>query len=73
VVQAESCAVDILRWLAAPELGIRVSPPCCSVLQTVGDRCLHDLFLASALGHLYAPFVNHACGIPNRATPSGRQ
>jgi hypothetical protein len=73
VVQAESYAVDILRWLAAPELGVRVSVPCCAVLQTVGDRCLHDLFPASALGHLYAPLLNHACGIPNRATPSGRQ
>ncbi|CAM0909895.1 unnamed protein product [Alopecurus aequalis] len=73
VVQAESCAVDILRWLAAPALAVRVSAACCAVLQTVGDRCLHDLFPGSAFGRFYAPLVNHACGIAKRATPSGRQ
>ncbi|KAM0822033.1 hypothetical protein ACQ4PT_071772 [Festuca glaucescens] len=73
VVQADSCAADILPWLAAPELAVRVSPACCSVLRTVGDRCIHELFPASTFGQLYAPLVSQACGIPKRATPSGRQ
>ncbi|KAI4985414.1 hypothetical protein ZWY2020_018044 [Hordeum vulgare] len=73
VLQAESCAVDILEWLASRLLAGRVSPACCGVLQRVGDRCISDLFPHSAVGRLYAPFVSHACGIPKRAPPSGRQ
>uniref|UniRef100_A0A453M153 Prolamin-like domain-containing protein n=2 Tax=Aegilops tauschii TaxID=37682 RepID=A0A453M153_AEGTS len=74
VLQAESCAVDILKWLASRQLAGRVSLACCGVLQRVGDRCLRDLFPHSAVGRLYAPFVSHACGIPKRATtPNGRQ
>ncbi|XBH95310.1 hypothetical protein VPH35_085888 [Triticum aestivum] len=74
VLQAESCAVDVLKWLASRQLAGRVSPACCGVLQRFGDRCLRDLFPRSAVARLYAPFVSHACGIPKRATaPSGRQ
>ncbi|KAF7068107.1 hypothetical protein CFC21_073889, partial [Triticum aestivum] len=74
VLQAERCAVDVLKWLASRQLAGRVSPACCGVLQRVGDRCLRDLFPHSAVGRLYAPFVSHACGFPKRATPpSGRQ
>jgi hypothetical protein len=71
VVQAESCAPDILRWLTAPD--IQVSAACCSVLRTAGDRCIHELFPASTFGQLYAPLVSKACGIPKKETPSGRQ
>jgi hypothetical protein len=73
VLHGESCAVDILRWLASPESALRVGAACCSVLQTVGDRCLHELVPASAFGRIYASLVDHACGIPRRAAPSGRQ
>jgi hypothetical protein len=71
VVQAESCAPDILRWLTAPD--IQVSAACCSVLRTAGDRCIHELFPASTFGQLYAPLVSKACGVPKKETPSGRQ
>ncbi|VAI37826.1 unnamed protein product [Triticum turgidum subsp. durum] len=74
VLQAERCAVDVLKWLASGQLAGRVSPACCGVLQRFGDRCLRDLFPHSAVGRLYAPFVNDACGFPKWATtPSGRQ
>ncbi|KAM3260956.1 hypothetical protein ACQJBY_051917 [Aegilops geniculata] len=73
VLQAESCAVDIVEWLASPELAGHVSLACCSVLQRVGDRCLRDLFPDSAVGKLFPPLVSHSCGIPVGATPGRRQ
>ncbi|KAF7068105.1 hypothetical protein CFC21_073887 [Triticum aestivum] len=73
VLQAKSCAVDILEWLVSPELAGHVSLACCSVLQRVGDRCLRDLFPDSAVGKLFPPLVSHSCGIPLGTTPGRRQ
>ncbi|EMS64807.1 hypothetical protein TRIUR3_30261 [Triticum urartu] len=38
VLQAERCAVDVLKWLASGQLAGRVSPACCGVLQRVGRQ-----------------------------------
>ena len=73
VLQAESCAVDVLKWLASRQLAGRVSPACCGVLQRFGDRCLRDLFPDSAVGKLFPPLVSHSCGIPLGTTPGRRQ